>query len=94
MLERFYAQRRAITTVLPETTCTAELTFSLVGQLVTLLCPFEEFSCGFKCFNTSISSFQKLGLLLKHVTNPVVDEENPVIKTVYEELESAHFIGV
>ena len=44
MLERFHEQRRAITTVLPETTCTAELTISqwtLVGQLVTLLRPFE-----------------------------------------------------
>ena len=58
VLERFHEQRRAITTVLPETSCTAELTISqwtLVGQLVTLLRPFEEFSREFERVDASIS---------------------------------------
>jgi len=47
MLERFLEQRRGITTVLPETTCTVELTISqwnLISQLIMLLQPFEECS--------------------------------------------------
>ena len=66
MLERFHEQQWAITTVLLETTCTAELTISqwtLVSLLVTLLRPFEEFSCEFECSDASIgplvSSFQE-----------------------------------
>ena len=58
MLERFLERRCAITTVLPETTCTAELTISqwaLVSQLVTLLHPFEEFSHEFERADASIS---------------------------------------
>ena len=101
MLERFHEQRRAITTVLPETTCTAELTISqwtLVGQLVTLLRPFEEFSREFERADASISLIiPGVRLLLKHVSKPVVDEENPVIKIVRKELESAlntRFLGV
>ena len=101
MLERFHEQRRAITTVLPETTCTAELTISqwtLVGQLVTLLRPFEEFSREFERADASISLIiPGVRLLLKHVGKPVADEESPVIKTVREELKSAlstGFLGV
>ena len=93
MLERFHEQRRAITTVLPETSCTGELTISpwtLVGQLVTLLYPFEEFSREFQCVDASINHIiLGVRLLLKHVSKPVVDEENPVIKTVRKEWESA-----
>jgi len=51
MLERFLEQLRAVTTVLPETTCTAELTitqWNIVNQLVLLLHPFEEFSREFE----------------------------------------------
>ena len=101
MLERFLEQRCAITTVFPETTCTAELTISqwaLVSQLVTLLHPFEEFSCEFERADASISLIiPGIRLLLKHVSKPVADEENPVIKTVRKGLESAletWFLGV
>ena len=44
MLERFLEQRRAITTVLPDTTCSAELTISQWNIVNQLLTPFEEFS--------------------------------------------------
>ena len=92
MLERFHEQRRAITTIL-QTTCTAELTISqwtLVGQLVTFLCPFEEFSREFERADASISLIiPGVRLLLKHVGKPVADEENPVIKTVRKELKTA-----
>ena len=47
MLQRIAELCRAVTTVLPETTCSAELTmtqWNIVNQLVLLLGPFEEFS--------------------------------------------------
>ena len=50
MLERFLAPRCAITTVLPDTTCSVELTNPVnYGQsLVLSLQPFEEFSHEFE----------------------------------------------
>ena len=84
MLERFHEQQWAITTVLLETTCTAELTISqwaLVGQLVILLCPFKEFFHEFECADSSISLIiPGVRLLLKDVSKPVADEENLTIK--------------
>ena len=47
MLERFLVQYHAGSTVLPDTTYSAEFTiaqWNIVNQLALLLCPFEEFS--------------------------------------------------
>ena len=58
MLERVSEQRRAITSVLPDTTCTTELTitqWNIVQQLILLLRPFEEFSREFERADPCIS---------------------------------------
>jgi len=51
MLQRLNEQRRAIISVLPDTTCSTELTISqwnIIQQLVLLLEPFKEFSQEFE----------------------------------------------
>ena len=93
MLERFLEQRRAITTVLPDTTCSAELTISqwnIVNQLVLLLKPFEEFSREFEREDASIGLIiPGIRLLTKHVSKPVITEESSVIRNVRKELETS-----
>ena len=93
MLERFLEQRRAITTVLPDTTCSAELTISqwnMVNQLVLLLKPFEEFSREFEREDASIGLIiPGIRLLTKRVSKPVITEESSVIRNVRKELETS-----
>ena len=75
MLERLLEQRRAITTTLPETNCSVELTmmqWTLVGHLVELLCPFEEFSREFERADASLSLvIPAIRLLNRHVSKPL-----------------------
>ena len=84
MLERFLEQQCAITTVLPDTTCSAELTitqWNMVNQLVLLLQSFKEFFREFEHEDAGISLVIKdIRLLTKHVNKPVTTEESLVIK--------------
>jgi len=80
MLQRIAEQRRTVTTVLPETTCLAELTmtqWNIVNQLVLLLGPFEEFSREFELEDATIGLIiPGVRILIKHLGKPVAIEES------------------
>ena len=92
MLERLLEQRWAIATILPETNCSVELTlrqWTLVGHLVELLCPFEEFSREFECADACLSLvLPAIWLLHRHVSKPL-GGENEVSKDIRKELEKS-----
>ena len=101
MLERLLEQRRAVTTTLPETNCSVELTmhqWTLLGHLVPLMSPFEEFSHEFErhdaCLSLVIPAIQ---LLCRHVSKPLTDGENEVSRNVRKQLDDSlqqRFLGV
>ena len=93
MLERISEQRRAITSVLPDTTCSTELTiiqWNIIQQLILLLRPFEEFSREFERADASISLvIPGIRMLCKHLSKPVTDDENRSVRNVREGIASS-----
>ena len=101
MLERLLEQRRAVTTTLPETNCSVELTmhqWTLLGHLVALLCPFEEFSGEFERGDACLSLvIPAIRLLSRHVSKPLSDGENEVSRKIRKQLDDSlhqRFLGV
>ena len=101
MLERLLEQRRAVTTTLPETNCSVELTmhqWTLLGHLVALLRPFEEFSREFERGDACLSLvIPAIRLLSRHVSKPLSDGENEVSRKVRRQLDDSlkqRFLGV
>ena len=90
MSQRLNEQRRAIISVLPDTTCSTELTISqwnIIQQLVLLLKSFEEFSQEFEHADAYISLIiPGIMILCKHVSKPVTDDESRSVKKVCEGL--------
>jgi len=86
----FAEQRRAVTTVLLETTCSADLTmtqWNIVNQLVLLLGPFEGFSREFEREDTTIGFIiPGVRILLKHLGKPVASEESSVVKNARSQM--------
>jgi len=101
MLERLLEQRRAVTTTLPETNCSVELTmhqWTLLGHLVALLRPFEEFSREFERQDACLSLvIPAVRLLQQHVSKPLADGESQVSRKVRKQLDDSlqqRFLGV
>ena len=101
MLHRFAEQRRAVISVLPETTCSAELTmtqWNIVNQLVLLLGPFEEFSREFEREDATVGLIiPGIRILLKHLGKPVATEESSVVRNTRSQILSSldtRFSGV
>ena len=93
MLERLLEQRRAVTTTLPETYCSNELTmvqWTTIDHLVELLRPFEEFSREFESSHASLSLvIPAIRLLSQHVSQPLTVGENAACMEVRLKLKSS-----
>ena len=93
MLQRLQEQKRAVTTTLPETNCSIELTmvqWTTIDHIVAMLRPFEEFSREFERADVSVSLvIPAIRLLRQHVSQPLTEGENATSMEIRMNLQSS-----